>query len=61
MCNSMDQLGRAREIAMKRFVYLHGEKLHREQEAKGFLEQKNRDLEKEIQRLRERDTFFIEE
>lgn len=57
----MDQLGRAREIAKRRLTDLEGGELHREREARRSLEKGNRELEKELQMLKERDALFLEE
>lgn len=60
LCNGMDTLGRARELVKRRLETGNNMELERERNLRRQLEKKNRELESELKKLRERDTLFEE-
>lgn len=61
MCNAMDQLGKTREIVKKKLAAMDSpSELEKERERR-TLEARNRQLEREIRRMKEREELFAEE
>jgi hypothetical protein len=61
VCTSMDTLGRARELLKRRLAEDAHSEVARERELRRKAEQRNRELEKELRILKERDELFLEE
>jgi hypothetical protein len=60
LCNGMDVLGRTRELIKRRLEDGDGAELQRERALQRQLEKRNQQLEREVQKLQERDSLFEE-